>query len=176
MISLIKRRLSFIPTAGSINTNRKGFTMEQKPTHLFNSVPVCAVHGCANAGKRHTCPHDKRLHGHGRIHYDSGNPRHSLTFRTDGWHLICNEHFAVVLGERVEWERRELKPGDRVIVYNNKLSGQRFAEGTATLIRKYDESDRDGLQLWDVHFDTDDKTDTYPRWINPRDKTFEPKS
>lgn len=149
--------------------------MEQKPTHLFNSVPVCAVHGCDHPGKRHTCPHDKRLHGHGRIHYDSGNPRHSLTFRTDGWHLICHCHFAVVLGERVEWERRELKPGDRAVVRNIDGGFAPIVEGNATLVRKCDDGNRDESECWDVQFDADDPDETFPRWINPRDKTFEPK-
>ncbi len=66
----------------------------------------CAVVGCMNEGKRHTCPHDGRLHHHGRIHYDCGSPKHSLEFRKDAWYLICSEHYEIVKREREEWVSR----------------------------------------------------------------------
>jgi hypothetical protein len=71
----------------------------------------CAVVGCEQPGRPHICPHDGRYHHHGRVHYDSGCPKHSLDFRDDGWHLLCDEHFAIVKSEREAWESSSL---DRV--------------------------------------------------------------
>jgi len=62
---------------------------------------VCAVLGCEAEGKVHECPYDGSLHRHGRIHYDCGYPVSRLEFR-DGWHLICDEHYAVCCQERRE--------------------------------------------------------------------------
>lgn len=64
---------------------------------------VCAVIGCEKEGKPHVCPHDGRFHGHGCVHYNCGCPVHSLTFRTDGWYWLCDEHYEIVKREREEW-------------------------------------------------------------------------
>ncbi|HZJ67659.1 MAG TPA: hypothetical protein VFD36_29350 [Kofleriaceae bacterium] len=64
----------------------------------------CAVVGCTAEGKPHRCPHDGTFHGHGRVHYN-GPPTSSLTFRGDGWYLICDEHYEHVAKERRAWEQ-----------------------------------------------------------------------
>ena len=65
---------------------------------------VCAVEGCKNEGKDHVCPHDGTRHGHGKVHYRCGYPEHSLTFR-EGWHHLCDEHYAIVAAERQAFEQ-----------------------------------------------------------------------
>ena len=63
---------------------------------------LCAVMNCPEPGRPQVCPYDGSLHGHGMIHYEEGYPISRLTFRA-GWHLICEEHYAVLDGERKAW-------------------------------------------------------------------------
>ena len=70
---------------------------------------LCAVDGCEKEGKPQVCPHDGRMHHHGRIHYDCGYPVHSLKFRSmdEGWFLICDEHYQVVASERLAFASKQ---------------------------------------------------------------------
>lgn len=53
----------------------------------------CAVEGCEEEGQSQQCPFDGAYHHHGRIHYDREKTYGSLTFKVDGWHLICDNHY-----------------------------------------------------------------------------------
>ncbi len=71
--------------------------------------PVCGVVDCTNIGKANRCPADGERHSHGRIHYTYCGD-HGLTFR-EGWHLICDEHFAVCVAARsvIDWANRNVE-------------------------------------------------------------------
>jgi hypothetical protein len=64
---------------------------------------ACGVEGCGDEGRPQICPYDKRYHRHGMVHYQCGYPESRLAFRK-GWHLLCNEHFAIVKAERKAFE------------------------------------------------------------------------
>ena len=70
----------------------------------------CAVEGCQSEGHPARCFYDDRYHHHGRIHYNCGYPTHSVTFREDGWYLICDEHYTLLKAEREAFSkaRREV--------------------------------------------------------------------
>ena len=65
---------------------------------------LCAVDGCDHEGKPQICPFDHRAHRHGCIHYGCGYPASALTYRAEGWHWICDEHYKVVQSERAAFE------------------------------------------------------------------------
>lgn len=69
----------------------------------------CAVVGCAREGSPQICPYDGRYHHHGRIHYDCGYPVHSVKFRDDGWHFVCDEHYRLLDRERAEFVKASQK-------------------------------------------------------------------
>ena len=65
----------------------------------------CAVIDCSREGKSQLCPYDGRFHHHGRIHYDCPRAQPTvLTFDESDWHLICDEHYAVLTGEMLARE------------------------------------------------------------------------
>lgn len=64
---------------------------------------LCAVEGCDREAHPQICFYDGQYHHHGCIHYGCGYPKHSVTFREEGWHWVCNYHYAILKKEREEW-------------------------------------------------------------------------
>jgi len=75
-----------------------------KPWGPWLGVPperqtICAVDGCETPGRSHQCPGDSTNHFHGCVHYDEISEQlyaRGLKMR-DGWGLLCDAHYKVVV-------------------------------------------------------------------------------
>jgi hypothetical protein len=68
------------------------------------TIPMCAVVGCIEPGKHHTCPYDGSRHHHGRIHYENNHFAHpEIVFRDGPWMLICDRHYKQICNRLEEY-------------------------------------------------------------------------
>lgn len=75
-----------------------------------NMQRVCAVEGCHREGVPHICPYDGARHHHGCVHYQSARDKAGLTFRPDGWGLLCWEHYALLVAAENAHGQGEVPP------------------------------------------------------------------
>jgi len=59
-----------------------------------SNISVCAVVGCNDDPKPHTCPYCQNRHRHGAIHYSrNDHTPPGMEFREGDWYWMCDKHY-----------------------------------------------------------------------------------